>query len=175
MGHDWGGLISYSIALRENSRVERLMPLNIIHPWPSQPALLRNLPKSIYAYRNAFGVGTRPMRDAPERFSKTMDSDLGRTSAISDADLRIYVGSLSLPGREHVTTMVYRDFMTREVFALGFGRYSSRRLTMPTLVLFGEGGRHHEPAPPGGLPSPRRRHARGVRAHLRPFHSRREA
>jgi pimeloyl-ACP methyl ester carboxylesterase len=114
------------------------MPLNIIHPWPSQPALLRNLPKSIYAYRNAFGVGTRPMRDAPERFSKTMDSDLGRTSAISDADLRIYVGSLSLPGREHVTTMVYRDLMTREVFALGFGRYSSRRLTMPTLVLFGE-------------------------------------
>lgn len=138
MGHDWGGLISYFIALRENSRVERLMPLNIIHPWPSQPALLRNLPKSIYAYRNAFGVGARQMRDAPERFSKTMDSDLGRTSAISDADLRIYVGSLSLPGREHVTTMVYRDFMTREVFALGFGRYSSRRLTMPTLVLFGE-------------------------------------
>ena len=42
-----------------------------------------------------------------------MDSDLGRTSAISDADLRIYVGSLSLPGREHVTTMVYRDLMTR--------------------------------------------------------------
>ena len=55
MGHDWGGLISYFIALRENSRVERLMPLNIIHPWPSQPALLRNLPKSIYAYRNALG------------------------------------------------------------------------------------------------------------------------
>jgi pimeloyl-ACP methyl ester carboxylesterase len=87
MGHDWGGLISYFIALRENSRVERLMPLNIIHPWPSQPALLRNLPRSIYAYRNALGLGARQMRDAPERFSKAMDSDLGRTGAISDADL----------------------------------------------------------------------------------------
>jgi pimeloyl-ACP methyl ester carboxylesterase len=128
MGHDWGGLISYFIALRENSRVERLMPLNIIHPWPSQPALLRNLPRSIYAYRNALGLGARQMRDAPERFSKAMDSDLGRTGAISDADLRIYIGTLSLPGRERVTTQVYRDFMTREVFALGFGRYRSRRL-----------------------------------------------
>jgi pimeloyl-ACP methyl ester carboxylesterase len=138
MGHDWGGLISYFIALRDNPRVERLMPLNIIHPWPSQAALLRNLPRSIYAYRNAIGLGARQMRDAPGRFSKTVESDLGGTNDISDADLRIYVGSLSLPGREHVTTLVYRDFMTREVFALGFGRYRSRRLTMPTLVLFGE-------------------------------------
>lgn len=138
IGHDWGGLTSFLVALRAPQRVRRLMVLNMIHPWPSPVAMLFNLPKTGYMIANAVGLGGKILRDNPERFEGMLRATLVRKDAFSDEDLRIYLDPLAAPDHAHVNIQVYRQFLVGEVPGLGLGRYRSRRLPMPTLLLFGE-------------------------------------
>jgi pimeloyl-ACP methyl ester carboxylesterase len=138
MGHDWGGFVSYLVALREPSRVERLVVLNMIHPWPSPLGMLSNVPQSSYMMANALGVSDWLLQHRQPWFFSLIRRTLARNSAMSDADLKVFLDPLSEPSRAHATVMMYRDFMLREVLPIGLGRYRSRRLETPTLVLFGE-------------------------------------
>ena len=137
LGHDWGGLVSYLVALREPARVERMVVLNMIHPWPSPLGLLSNLPQSSYMMANALGVTDWILQHRQQWFFDLVRRTLARKSAMSDADLRIFLDPLSEPSRAHATVMLYREFMLSEALAMGLGRYRSRRLETPTLVLFG--------------------------------------
>jgi pimeloyl-ACP methyl ester carboxylesterase len=141
MGHDWGGLIAYLVALREPCRVQRLMTLNIIHPWPPALALPANLPRSIYALRNAAGLSARQMRDDPAPFHQYIRGAMGMTEVIGETEMAIYLGPLERPERRHVTTLIYRTFFSRDVILMGLGRYRRRHLGVETLSLFGEDDR----------------------------------
>jgi pimeloyl-ACP methyl ester carboxylesterase len=141
IGHDWGGFIAYLVALREPSRVHRLMTLNIIHPWPSALALPVNLPRSIYALRNAAGISARQMRDHPVAFRQYIRDAMGMTETIDETEMAIYLGPLESPGRGHVTTLIYRTFFGWDVIRIGLGRYRGSQLHVPTLSLFGRDDR----------------------------------
>lgn len=137
MGHDWGGLVSYLVALREPARVERMVVLNMIHPWPSPLGLLSNLPQSTYIMANALGVTSWLLQHRQRWSFELARRTLARKSAISDVDLKIFLDPLAEPSRAHATVMLYREFMLTEALLMGLGRYRSRRLETPTLVLFG--------------------------------------
>ena len=138
MGHDWGGLVSYLVALRQPERVERMVILNMIHPWPSPLAMLSNVPQASYMLANALGLSGWLLQHRQRLFFDLVRRTLARKSAMTDTDLKIFLDPLSEPSRSHATVMIYREFLLHEAVLMGLGRYRSRRLRPPTLVLFGQ-------------------------------------
>ena len=57
--------------------------------------------------------------------------------AWSESDIENYARVLDEPARARAQALLYRTFLTRELPAIARGRYRSRRLTVPTLLLFG--------------------------------------
>lgn len=52
----------------------------------------------------------------------------------------MYAARLREPDRAHATMPLYRTFIFGELWSVLGGRYRGQRLTVPTLVLFGQDG-----------------------------------
>jgi pimeloyl-ACP methyl ester carboxylesterase len=137
-GHDWGGYISYLLALLHPERVRAYLACNIIHPWlPVNPATLSRLPRTFYQFVvSTPGVNQRVLarRETIHAFFTTGS---GRPEAWSDQDVEIFAERFRDPARVQATAGIYGNFITREFWPLMAGRYRDRRLTVPTIALFG--------------------------------------
>ncbi len=140
MGHDWGGFAAFLMCLRAPERVSRFMALNIAHPWPRND--VRNL---LSLWRFAYqwvlgtpGLGPALLRRWPDRVvGKSLERAAAQPGAFSAEDLRIFSERFRDPARAHATSRLYRTFQLREQLPLVRGRYRSKRLVTPTLLLFG--------------------------------------
>lgn len=124
-GHDWGGYVGFLLALEHPERVEGLLALNILPPWPS-----RDPKVALDAWRLAYmpvlatpGVGRRAGRALAAR----------GLPAEQDAFVNRLHGE-----RGRATEQLYRTFLLRELPALMRGRYSAADLSVPTKLVFGE-------------------------------------
>ncbi|MDG3007869.1 alpha/beta fold hydrolase [Paludisphaera mucosa] len=143
VGHDWGGIVAWWVATRNPERVERLAILNAPHPAASRRYLLgspRQLMKSWYVF--FFQTPWLPEALCRRKNWRMLTESLLSTSrpgTFSEADLDAYRAAWSRPGA--ITAMIhwYRALLR---YGPSFG--PDRRVTVPTLVLWGAGDRFLE-------------------------------
>ena len=134
VGHDWGAIVAWWLAVREPDRVERLAALNVPHPTAFREFLLRTpsqLARSWYvAFFQLSGLPERALR----RFGARALRASSAPGTFSDADLARYRAAWARPGAASGMISWYRAAVRRA------GRLSPEDPTVrpPTLVLWGD-------------------------------------
>jgi pimeloyl-ACP methyl ester carboxylesterase len=143
IGHDWGGFASFLIALREPQRVEKLLALSIVHPWIQREGGLGQQLKALAGASYQFVLSTPIVGPTVVRRLPFIDTiiKVGSGGRV-EADVRErYSSRFKEPERARGTSALYRTFLLRELQPILKGRYHDRRLTVPTVLMFGDSDR----------------------------------
>jgi pimeloyl-ACP methyl ester carboxylesterase len=139
VGHDWGGIVAWAVAMLHPERVEKLAILNVPHPERLSRGLRapRQLLKSSYAF--FFQIPW-----LPERFIRAGDfailrsvfrNDPVRAGTFGEEDIDRYVEALSRPGALTAAINYYRALARR---APAVARSLRRRIEAPVMVIWGQ-------------------------------------
>jgi pimeloyl-ACP methyl ester carboxylesterase len=133
VGHDWGALIGYIAATFSPHRVERFVPMGVVHLWSADGLSLRLLARPWHVYLLATPAG-RPLVPPVARRCLHEWRKQGRFTTEETA---IYTAPLARPLSRNATTQRDRQIALHDIphFAL---HYRSARLEVPTLHLNGE-------------------------------------
>ncbi|MEZ3142665.1 alpha/beta fold hydrolase [Halobaculum sp. MBLA0143] len=136
VGHDWGAMVAWSLALRRPSLVDRLGIVNVPHPTVFGRTLRSN-PRQILRSTYAFGMQLPRLpewalsRNDGDLLASTLEST-ARPGTFSAAELRRYRAAWDHPGVVRGMVNWYR----------AAGRYGIRppvdRVEPSTLVVWGE-------------------------------------
>ena len=133
VGHDWGAVVAWWLALRSPERVGRLAILNVPHPL----AYKRFLPRSPRQMLKSWYVGVFQLPGLPEVGLRQLGARALRLSSapgtFSDADLARYRAAWSRPGRAHGMISWYRALARR----LGSVEFDDPTVRAPTLIVWG--------------------------------------
>jgi pimeloyl-ACP methyl ester carboxylesterase len=135
IGHDWGGYTAFMLGLGAPNRIERMVVLNAPHPWPPINArVLMQLPRLWYVLANATPVLGKQL--AASRIPGLILRHGNVGDPFADG-VDVYLDRLREPARSEATSALYRYYLS------AFARaprspFRSERLTVPTLLLFGE-------------------------------------
>ena len=137
VGHDWGGAVAWWVAANHPELVERLVIINVPHPLVMQ-RLLRSSPRQMLRswYMLMFQLPWLPewagrRNNGLDVFHGMQSSSLSGT--FSDADFEHYRAAWSQPGAFTAMLNWYRA-----MFSYGARRPKHRRITPPTLILWGK-------------------------------------
>ena len=148
VGHDWGGVVAWGVALAFPEIVEKLVIINAPHPKIFERELREN-PKQQQAsqYMLLFRSSQAEEMMSANQFALMQEGILGlgiRQGYISEADRKAYVEAWSQPGALTGGLNYYRAAEAGppiepggEVFKM-YGRIGSFEAKMPTLVMWGE-------------------------------------
>jgi pimeloyl-ACP methyl ester carboxylesterase len=136
VGHDWGAIVAWWLAVCFPERVERLVILNVPHP----AAMRRFIRKNPGQLLRSWYVGFFQIPVLPELvMSASRGAVLARTlrkssrpDTFSNHDLAQYRIAWSQPGAVRSMINWYRALVRRPTV-----RRSSVRVTMPTLIIWG--------------------------------------
>lgn len=146
VGHDWGGMVAWWLAMDHPERVERLVVLNAPHPLRYVRALatLRQLGKSWYIFFFQLPwLPERLLRAGDFRsVRRILRDDPQRPGAFSDRDIQRHVDALAQSGALRGAINYYRAAVRTNPFATS---RSHRRIDVPTLVIWGEQDRALQP------------------------------
>jgi pimeloyl-ACP methyl ester carboxylesterase len=140
VGHDWGGFASFLIALREPARVERLLALSIVHPWIRRRGGPVETVRAIASASYQYVLATPVLGRAVVQRTPLIKTALGRGSAGHDWPEEVraaYADRWRESRRAAATSAIYRTFLLRELAPILAGRYRDRRLTVPSVLLYG--------------------------------------
>jgi pimeloyl-ACP methyl ester carboxylesterase len=153
VAHDWGALVGFLLCLDHPECVERYVSLAIPHPFVKfHPQLLAAVARLWFQPAIATPVigpllvsrGSQPLA----RYLLTSyTSDPG---AFSDQDVELFLAPLRNPARAKAASATYRDFIVPLFQRVIAGRYRSRRLRTPTLILYGSQDPNMRPETLGG-------------------------
>jgi pimeloyl-ACP methyl ester carboxylesterase len=164
VGHDWGGWIGFLLCLRAPQRFEKFLSLNIVPPWAS----IRNTAAHAWRFWYQLAILTPGLGYALHRrgefVAKVIVGGSVRRDAWSPEEVRAFADNLMEPARARAAVQLYRVFNLREVVPVARGRYAEARLTVPTLLLFGEDDFVLRPQMLAGY----QRHAEDMRVELVP-------
>lgn len=137
VGHDWGGWVGFLLCLRAPERFDRYLALNIPHPWVQFRKALPHFGRLLYqAFILAPGIGYLAHRR--KRFVRMALRAGGADPRFWDErTLSVFADNLAEPSRARAAVQMYRVFNLREIVPVLRGRYSDKRLTVPTRMLFG--------------------------------------
>lgn len=143
IGHDWGGFTAFLIALRNPERVESLLALSIVHPWIRQRGGPAQQLKSLASSSYQFVLSTPVVGPGVVRLLPFIDTIIrvGSGGRVQDDVRKRYTERFKEPARARATSALYRTFLLREVQPLLRGRYRDSRLTVPTLLVYGDSDR----------------------------------
>ena len=139
VGHDWGGIVAWAVAILHPERVERLAILNVPHPERFSRGLRtpRQLLRSSYAF--FFQIPW-----LPERVLRAGDfalvrsvfrNDPVRPETFDEDDIDRYIEALSRPGALTAAINYYRALARR---APTVARALRRRIEAPVMVIWGQ-------------------------------------
>lgn len=136
LGHDWGGWTTFVLGLLHPTRVERLMILNVPHPWANTNLrAARQAVMSWYAFANA----TPGLGPFLHRRTNWIAYNLRRSAGggIPEDEIVAYPDSFRDPERARAASLLYRYYLRtfRESVS---GRWNSTPITAPTRLIFGE-------------------------------------
>ena len=139
MGHDWGGWIGFILCVRAPERFSRYVALNIPHLWAKTgPKTLLNVWRFWYMVVIASPLGRWLLQNRPGFVRLIITGRSPNPQVWSAEDLEAFTRPLQEPARAEASVPLYRTFRLREFGPVGAGRYQKKRLTVPTLELFGE-------------------------------------
>jgi len=138
VGHDWGGLIAWTFAMREPDYLRRLVVLNAPHPatltreWRHPGQFRRSAYVGFFQLR---GIAENSItRDNFSRLWRTFRSaDRGR-AWLTDEDIQRFVDAMARPGAVTAALSYYRQLLRHGAAALS----PARVITAPSLLLWGE-------------------------------------
>jgi pimeloyl-ACP methyl ester carboxylesterase len=144
VGHDWGGLLAWTMGVYQPRVVQRLVVVSAPHPLRIRTAIATDLRGQAWAARHTFGFQL-PM--GPERLLVRNDAaQVGRVlhawSASGWPDSgseRLYRSAFQIPGVAHCA-LEYHRWAVRSVLRPDGMRYARRMRTpvrVPTLQLHG--------------------------------------
>jgi pimeloyl-ACP methyl ester carboxylesterase len=125
-GHDWGGYVAFLLALEHPERVQALLAMNVLPPWPA-----RDRKVALDAWRFLY----MPILSTPG-----LGGWAGRTlgpRGISEPARDAFAARLG-GERARATERLYRAFFLREMPQLLRGGYSPAALRTPTRIVFGQ-------------------------------------
>jgi pimeloyl-ACP methyl ester carboxylesterase len=137
VGHDWGGAVAWTLAMKHPEVVDRLVVLNCPHPAVMAKALRSNwaqIRRSWYIF--AFQMpwlpewmllreGARPVKDALRGSAMSPDT-------FSETDLDEYARAFSAPGAATAAINYYRAAARSRVPT------GVKKIAAPTLLIWGE-------------------------------------
>ena len=132
-GHDWGGFVSWLLAIRAPERVERLAVLSIIHPWWRLERSLLGIATGWYQLPVMTPFANRVLVPGMVR-AMGMTVNPGWDAETT----RLYADGWRRPDHAHAGAAIYRTFATREMPALTRGRYDNRRVDCPVVYATGK-------------------------------------
>lgn len=143
IGHDWGGFASFLIALREPERVEKLLALSIVHPWIRQSGGLGQRLKALLGASYQFVLATPFVGSTVVRRLPFIDTiiKVGSGGRVEAEIRERYTSRFKEGDRARATSVLYRTFLLRELQPILKGRYRDQRLTVPTVLLYGDSDR----------------------------------
>jgi pimeloyl-ACP methyl ester carboxylesterase len=140
IGHDWGGYVAFLLALEHPERVERVVALDIVPPWP-QPFRPRHVALPLLAsYQVVLAtpvLGERAMTTGTGFVRTVIRLAGGPRARWSDEELDAYARVLCEPSRARASSACYRTFLTRELPAAARRGDRSHELRVPTLLVMG--------------------------------------
>ncbi len=143
IAHDWGGWVGFLLALRAPARLRRYLALNILPPWapgpegrPSPAAAVRLWRLWYQAVLATPWLGETLLRRT-RIVERMLRADNVQPDAFSDADTAVFADVLAEPARARASSLIYRDFLLRELGPVVRGRYKGSELAVPTRLLFG--------------------------------------
>jgi pimeloyl-ACP methyl ester carboxylesterase len=138
VGHDWGGWIGFLLALKAPKRFERYLALNILHPWVG----LRDMAPNLWRFWYQWMILSPGIGYGLHRSGRFIPRVLVGGSSVKevwdDETVHAFSDSFTRPDYARAGVQMYRVFNLKEVPPMMRGRYLRMRLTVPTLVLFGE-------------------------------------
>jgi pimeloyl-ACP methyl ester carboxylesterase len=144
IGHDWGGWTAILMGILHADRVERMVVCNAPHPWPRLSLrLAAESWRSWYTWVIAAPwLGRRLLTSRWVAHRILGGGNVG--APFTDDEIDLYAESFSEPARAEAIVELYRYYQ-RAVREGVRGRWRSHRLTVPTLLLFGERDRYVTP------------------------------
>jgi pimeloyl-ACP methyl ester carboxylesterase len=138
MGHDWGGYAGFLMSVLHPERVERFIPLNIIHPWPNPDVRgVLNAWRLVYQLPMVLPiVGPRATR---KRGLIRLMLDRSKPGVFSDDELEAFEAPYRTPAGARASSKYYRSFQGHDLPLLLRRHWTRYRLTTPTLMVYGEG------------------------------------
>jgi pimeloyl-ACP methyl ester carboxylesterase len=134
VGHDWGCWAGWLLCLRRPDLVERAVLLSAPPPFPPDqidPAAVGRLGRLAYQLPIA-----APMPYAAKlAWFRHMGDLLGGRPP---DEVEVYAATLAQRSQVRASTLLYRQFLTREVGPLIARRYGGQRLTVPVRYLVGD-------------------------------------
>jgi pimeloyl-ACP methyl ester carboxylesterase len=144
IGHDWGGIVGFMAALRAPERFERMLTLGIPHLWVKRDP--RVLPVFL-AYQGPISLPILGPRLADAMVRRVLQVGRG-PDRLSQDDVELFANNIP----PHVTTAMYRTWLTREFPATLGGRYARQVLRVPTTLMVGSRDAVSASAKPGPVP-----------------------
>jgi epoxide hydrolase 4 len=152
VGHDWGGVVAWFVAMWHPDLIDRLVILNAPHP----AAYLRELRRSIDQPLRSWYTALFQLPWLPEALAladdcailrHTLRRDPARPGAFSDADVAEYVRAWTRP-RAMTCAINYYRATFRSASSV---RKQFVRIACPTLLVWGVRDRYLAPALADGL------------------------
>jgi pimeloyl-ACP methyl ester carboxylesterase len=140
MAHDWGALVGFLLCLNHPQRVERYVSLAIPHPFVKfNPRLVTALPRLWFQYAIAtpalgpmlLGKGRQPMAHY------LLDHYTSDRNAFTQRDRELFAAPFRDGARARAGSALYRHFIVPIFPSVMAGRYRSKRLVTPSLILYG--------------------------------------
>jgi pimeloyl-ACP methyl ester carboxylesterase len=138
IGHDWGGLIAWTVAIRNMRPIDALVVLNIPHPLCFRRALEQEWRQKLKsAYAAFFQLPWLPERLLSARHGafaeRLMRRTAGREGVFSKEAMDIYRSNIAAPGAATAMLNWYRA-AGREILEAGD---LERPIDAPTLLIWG--------------------------------------
>jgi acetyl esterase/lipase len=143
VGHDWGGIVGWWLAMRHPERVDRFVAIAAPHPDVFAAALRRPGQLARSAYVGLFQVPWLPERALRARRGALLTRLLRGAArrGVVDADVGVSRQAWLEPGRLEAMLAWYRA-----VFLAPAGRPGGARVSAPTLVVWGSDDPALDPA-----------------------------
>src|SRR5215218_8876746 len=124
VGHDWGGIVGFLVCLNHSDRVERFVPINTGHVWPTLS--LKTFPKQLggIAYQGLLASPVLGRRmGASEKVLKTVYKSISTQTDAVLGEFDVYAPRFKDKARAQAASQVYRTFQLYEFPAWVRGRY----------------------------------------------------
>lgn len=140
VGHDWGALLAFELALARPDLVASLVSISVPHPWQRlTPRMLPLLLRSSYQLPMVTPwLGPRLLGRGGQRLPRRLLTGTSTRPEIWTPEVvATFVDVLRDPARARAVTALYRHFIQPEAVRFLGGTHRDARLEQPVRVLVG--------------------------------------